>query len=72
MIRGDFLIRSLPLAVLTHPVYAWAAEKSFELEHYLLFKVSRHYVLPRTFASALLVGDRNLVYSCEVITFEEP
>jgi hypothetical protein len=26
LIRGDFLIRSLPLAVLTHPVYAWARE----------------------------------------------
>jgi len=26
LIRGDFLIRSLPLAVLTHPVTPWATE----------------------------------------------
>jgi len=32
LIRGGFLIRSLPLAVLTHPgVNAWATEKLFEL-----------------------------------------
>jgi hypothetical protein len=30
-IRRDFLIRSLPLAVLTHPVNAWAREKSMKL-----------------------------------------
>jgi hypothetical protein len=28
LIGGDFLIRSLPLAVLTHPVYVWVRNRN--------------------------------------------